>query len=70
MVPKMFAGVQWVSMYDHVLSAETLEMDACLTGLGAKWDQFVDQFPVPKNMGIVYMEMVNIAVALSAFGPM
>ena len=62
-----------VSKIDHVASAETLELDACLTGLGARWDQFVYQLPVPKNyknMGIVHMEMVNIVVALRAFGPM
>ena len=62
-----------MSIYDHAVSAETLELDACLTGLGARWDQFMYQLPVPKNyknMGIVHMEMVNIVVALRAFVPM
>ena len=62
-----------VSIYDYVLSAETLELDACLTGLGARWDHFVHHLLVPKNyknMGIVHMEMGSIVVALRAFGPM
>ena len=70
---KFLQSYNGVSIYDHVLSTETLELDACLTGLGARWDNFVYQLPVPKNyknMGIVHMEMVNIVVALKAFGPM
>ena len=70
---KFLQAYNGVSIYDHVLSVETLELDACLTGLGARWADFVYQLPVPKNyqnMGIVHMEMVNIVVALKVFGPM
>ena len=62
-----------MSIYDHVLAAETLELDASLTGLGATYDNFVYQLRVLKNyinMGIVNMEMLNIVVALKAVGPM
>ena len=38
-----------VSIYDHVLSVEILEMDACMTCFVASWDKFVHQLPVPKN---------------------
>ena len=70
---KFLSTYNGVSIYDHVLASETLELDACLTGLGARWNDFVYQLPVPRNyqnMTIVHMEMVNIVVALKFFGPM
>ena len=70
---KFLSTYNGVSIYDHVLASETIELDACLTGLGERWSDFVYHLPVPRNyqnMTIVHMEMVNIVVALQVFGPM
>ena len=62
-----------VSIYDHPPANHTIELDACLTGLGGRWDNFVYFLAIErgfKNMTIVHLEMVNIVVALKVFGPM
>ena len=55
------------SLYDHAPISQTLALDACLTGLGGICDQYVYHLAIPKgfmNLSIVYLEMVNILLAL------
>ena len=59
-----------VSLYHHRPVDYTVELDACLTGLGGRWDNFVYHLPIPKhyqNLTIVHLEMVNILVAIRIF---
>ena len=59
-----------VSMYNHVKSQSVLELDACLTGLGGRWGDFVYHLPIEHgyaNLDIVHLEMVNIVMALRLF---
>ena len=47
-----------------------IELDACQTGLGGCWKNFVYHLTIPlgyKQMGIVHLEMINIFVALKLF---
>ena len=60
-----------VSLYGHKPTTDTLELDACLTGLGGCWSNVVYHLPIQKghaNLGIVHLEMVNILVALRIYG--
>ena len=62
-----------VSFYDNRSVNVTLELDACLTGLGARFDNFVYHLPIPlgyNNLGIVHHEMVNILLAVRVFQDM
>ena len=59
-----------VSMYAYKKSDSTLELDACLTGLGGHWGQYVYHLPISRsftNMDREHLEMVNIVVALRLF---
>ena len=59
-----------VSMYAHKMARSTIELDACLTGLGGRWENFVYHLPLPRgfrNLDIVHLEMVNIVLALRLF---
>ena len=59
-----------VSLYDHRTIDHTLELDACLTGLGGRWCNFVYHLPIPMgfmNWSIVQLEMVNILLAVRLF---
>ena len=59
-----------VSLYDHRPIDFTLELDACLTGLGGRWSKFVYHLPIPRgfmNWSIVHLEMVNILLAVRLF---
>ena len=59
-----------VSMYQHAKSQSILELDACLTGLGGRWGNFVYHLPIERgyaNLDIVHLEMVNIVMALHLF---
>ena len=38
-----------VSLYDHRLIDFTLELDACLTGLGGRWSKFVYHLPIARG---------------------
>ena len=61
-----------MSYYDHKPVHHVLELDACLTGLGGRWQNVVYHLPIPQkyqNLGIVHLEMVNILVALRLFAP-
>ena len=60
-----------VSMYGHKPTNETLELDACLSGLGGRWRNVVYHLPLERgyaSLGIVQLEMINILVALRTFG--
>ena len=60
-----------VSMYGHKKPDFTVELDACLTGLGGCCDNIVYHVPIPlgyEQLTIVHLEMVNILVALKLFG--
>ena len=57
-------------MYGHKVSDYTLELDACLTGLGGCWGNFVFHLTIPQgylDMRIVHLEMANILVAIKTF---
>ena len=52
-----------VSLYDHRPIDVTLELDACLTGLGGRSGSFIYHLPIVKdymNWTIVHLGMVNI----------
>ena len=60
----------WVSLYDHRPIDHTLELDACLTGLGGCWCSFVYHMPICEgymNWSIVHLEMVNVLLAVRLF---
>ena len=59
-----------VSLYDHRPVDFKLELDACLTGLGGRWSNFVYHLPISRgfmNWSIVHLEMVNILLAVRLF---
>ena len=59
-----------ISIYGYKKISQAVELDACLTGLGAVWGRFVYHLKIPegyRNMGIVHLEMVNILVAIRIF---
>ena len=59
-----------VSIYNHRPVDHIIELDACLTGLGGRWNNYVYHLPIPKhyqNLTIVHLEMVNILVAIRIF---
>ena len=43
---KVYNGI---SIYDHSPVHHIVELDACLTGLGGRWDNFVYFLAIPKN---------------------
>ena len=59
-----------VSFYDHVKTHHLVELDACLSGLGGRWENLVYHLLLPHhcgNVGIAQLEMVNILVAIHIF---
>ena len=59
-----------VSLYDHRPINVTLELEACLTSLGGRSGNFFYHLPIAKgyrNWSIVYLEMVNILLAVRLF---
>ena len=47
-----------------------MELDACLSGPGGRWEKLVYHLPLPQhygNLGIAQLEMVNILVAIRLF---
>ena len=67
---KFLQSYNGVSIYDHPPANHTVELDACLTGLGGRWDNFVYFLAIERgfnNMTIVHLEMVNIVLALKVF---
>ena len=62
-------------MYRPVACVETIELDACLTGLGACYKDFVYQYQfrqgeVTNSFSITHFEMWNVLVALRIWGHM
>ena len=58
------------SFFDHKKVFDTVELDACLTGLGGTWGPCVYHMALPNhltNLSIVHLEMVNILVAMRIF---
>ena len=58
------------SIYDHPVIRDTLELDACLDGMGGVCGQYVYHIPIERGYGglnIAHLEMVNILVALRVF---
>ena len=67
---RFLATYNGVSYFDHKKADETLELDACLTGLGGRWGNKVYHLPIAnqfKNLAITQLEMVNILVAVKLF---
>ena len=59
-----------VSLYDHRPIDHTLELDACLKGLGGRWCRYVYHLPIPEghmNWSIVHLEMINILLSIRLF---
>ena len=62
-----------VSFYDLIRTQHIVELDACLSGLGGRWENLVYHLPLPHhygNLGIAQLEMVNILVAIRVFAPL
>ena len=67
---KFLPNYNGVNLYDHKPIHETLELDACLTGLGGRVENCVYHLPLDKGYQgctIVHLEMVNILVAFRLF---
>ena len=67
-LPK-FNGKAFIS---HYPINESVELDASLQGLGARWGSQVYSIPIPlgyENLSIVHLEMLNILVAIRVWGP-
>ena len=59
-----------VSFFDHKKAFDVVELDACLVGVGGRWQNFVYHLKLVqhyKNLSIVHFEMINILVALRIF---
>ena len=68
---KFMAAYDGISLYDYKPIAHTIELDACLTGLGGRCDQWVYHLSIPKGfqqLTIVHLEMINILLAVKLFG--
>ena len=62
-------------IHPPVLCVESIELDACLTGLGACYESYVyhyqfKQAEVPTLFNIAHIEMWNVLVALRVWGPL
>ena len=67
---RFLAKYNGVNLYDHAAIHQVLELDACLTGLGGRVENYVYHLPIDKgyeNCTIVHLEMVNILVAIRLF---
>ena len=67
---KFLPAYNGVSLYDHRPIDVTLELDACLTGLGGRSGNFIYHLPIAKgfrNWTIVHLKMVNILLAVRVF---
>ena len=59
-----------VTFFDHKKAFDVVELDACLVGVGGRWQDFVYHLKLVhhyKNLSIVHFEMINILVALRIF---
>ena len=82
LTPDFMRDVRWfskflekyngVSIYNHKPIYYSVELDACLTGLGACWKNYVYALPIAKGylkLGIVHFELLNVLLAIRVFGP-
>ena len=68
---KLLPKFNGVSFFEKRPIKATIELDASLTGLGARFDQFVYALPLSGalcDMGIVHLEMINNLLALRFWG--
>ena len=69
---KFLTRYNGTSIYNHAVVRDTVELDACLTGLGAVCGNYVYHLKIDRgygNLNIVHLEMLNILLAFRAFGP-
>ena len=62
-------------MHKKLYCSDVIELDACLTGLGGRFNQFVYTYQfkdniIPSMFTIVHMEMWNVLLALRLWGHM
>ena len=68
---KLLPKFNGVSFFDKRPVKATIELGDSLTGLGARFDQFVYALPLSGalcDMGIVHLEMINILLVLRLWG--
>ena len=59
------------AFFSHISVNHNIELDACLQGLGARWESSVYAVPLPlgyEKMTIVHLEMLNIMVTIRTWG--
>ena len=64
---KFLTTYNGISLYNHRQVDVTLELDACFIGFGGLSGNYVYHLPIEKgfqNWTIVYLEMVNILIAV------
>ena len=69
---KFFTRYNGTLIYNHAVVRDTVELDACLMGLGAVYGNYVYHLKTDRgygNLNIVHLEMLNILLAFRAFGP-
>ena len=66
-----YNGISYIHKYD-IDDEQSLYLDACLTGMGAIWRDRVYATPIHNcgglNLKIIHLEMLNIVIALRAWG--
>ena len=71
-LPKFYGVTTY--KHDNIPYTHTLEIDACLRGLGGVWNnnvfacQLTDQLVRDSNLNITHYEMLNIIVVLNVWG--
>ena len=71
MVEKISQKIQWHSIFYHRPVQATIELDACLQGMGAIYRNQVYALPIPQyctSFSIVHLEMFNILVPIRVWG--
>ena len=59
------------AFFSHRSDYHNIELDACLQGLGARWENSVYAVALPlgyKDMSLVHLEMLNIMVTIRTWG--
>ena len=68
---KLLPSFNGVSFFDKRPVKATIELDASLTGMGARFGHLVYALPITDwlcHLGIVHLEMINILLALKVWG--
>ena len=69
---KFLAKYKGVSIYNHRAVDHTVELDACLLGLSACYNNYVYALSIPNdylNLAIMRLKMLNVLLAVRVFGP-